>query len=119
MYVGGYEDYSSGSGFYFIREGADYNSEPNFVQFNPGMICTLFNVSINDDNVLEGNETFDLIIDSSSIPSDVTVGNNGLTTVTILANDGECNIINVLIENKSATLKVRCYSQLIPTHDNK
>ena len=82
------------------------------------MTRTSFTVLINDDNVLEGNETFDLIVNSSSIPSDVTVDNNGRTIVTILANDGECKIING-IENKLATLKVRCYSQLILTHDNK
>ena len=93
MYVGGYEDYSSGSGYYFIRQGDDYNSEPNFAQFNPGITHTSFTVSINDDNVLEGNETFDLIVNLSLIPSDVTVGNNGRTTVTILANDGECKIM--------------------------
>ena len=82
------------------------------------MTRTSFNVLINDDNVLEGNETFDLIIDSSSFPSDVTVGSNGRTTVTILANDGKYKIINVLIGNKLATLKVRCYnSQLILTHE--
>ena len=83
------------------------------------MTRTSFNVLINDDNVLEGNETFDLIIDSSSFPGVVTVGSNGRTTVTILANDGECNIITVLIENKLTTSKVRCYSQLILTHDDK
>ena len=53
------------------------------------MTLALFNVSINNDNILESNETFNLIIDQSSLPNSVTVGDPGQTTVTILANDGE------------------------------
>ena len=53
------------------------------------MTLASFNVSINNDNILESNEAFDLIIDRSSLPNSVTVGDPDQTTVTILANDGE------------------------------
>ena len=57
------------------------------------MTLASFNVSINNDNILEGNETFDLTIDPSLLPDSVTVGDPGHTTVTILANDGEYNLM--------------------------
>ena len=65
----------------------DYNSGAFTVVFNAGVTRVPFNVSINEDNVLEGNETFNLNIDSSSLPSKVTIA-NGQTTVTIVDNDG-------------------------------
>ena len=46
-----------------------------------------FNVTIIDDNVLEGDENFMLTIDSSSLPSSVTVGTPDEATVTIVDND--------------------------------
>ena len=57
------------------------------------MTLASFNVPINNDNILESNETFDLIIDSSSLPNNVTVGDPGQTTVIILANDREYNLM--------------------------
>ena len=69
------------------------------------MTLASFNVSINNDNILEGNETFDLTIDPSLLPDSVTVGDPGHTTVTILANDGEYNCD--FVGNRLATLKVK------------
>ena len=51
------------------------------------MICVPFNISITDDMILEGNETFMLTIDPSSLPSDISVGDPGEATVTIVDND--------------------------------
>ena len=73
----------------FVGGGVDYNSGPYSVQFNVGVTRVLLTVSIHDDNILEGNETFNLSIGTSSLPSRVTVGNPGETMVTILANDGK------------------------------
>ena len=67
--------------------GMDYNSGPFTVKFSAGMTRVPFNVSIHEDNILEGNETFNLIIDPSSLPSKVNVA-NGQATVTIVDNDG-------------------------------
>ena len=47
----------------------------------------MFNISINDDDIVEGNENFILSIDPSSLPNNVTVGVHNQTTVTIFDND--------------------------------
>ena len=69
----------------------DYTSGPYMVQFNVNETRGSFIVMINNDNVLEANETFNLNIDTSSLPSGVTAGAPGQAIVTILANDGESN----------------------------
>ena len=74
----------------YVGGGVDYNSGPYSVQFNVGMTNGSFIVMINDDNVLENDETFTLNINPSSLPSGVTVGTPSQATMTILANDGEC-----------------------------
>ena len=67
----------------------DYNSGPYVVTFLAGVTHVLFNVTITDDYVLEDDENFFLTIDSSSLPSNVTVNNLSQATVTILDNDGK------------------------------
>ena len=58
-----------------------------------GVTRVTFNVSITNDDVLEVNEKFDLIIDLSSVSSsNVNVGSNYKTTVLIVDDDGKCNI---------------------------
>ena len=53
------------------------------------MTVALLSVPINDDDTFEGNENFILTIDSSSLPTDVTVSNPDYATVTIIENDGK------------------------------
>ena len=48
-----------------------------------------FNVSIIDDAVVEDKTYFTLDINSSSLPTNVTVGNPGQATVTIVDDDSE------------------------------
>ena len=48
-----------------------------------------FNISINDDMFYEGNENFMITINSSLLPTDVTVGDPGQATVTIVDDDGK------------------------------
>ena len=43
---------------------------------------------INDDNIVESSEKFNLNISSSSLPDGVTVGSANQVTVTIEDNDG-------------------------------
>ena len=70
--------------------GKDYNSEPIVVQFDTGETNVSFSVSIDEDDILEGNEMFDLTIDPSSLTNNkITVGDPGQVTVTIVDNDGE------------------------------
>ena len=63
--------------------GVDYDSGPYTVTFPAGVTRVPFDVPINDDNVLEDDESFTLGIDPSSLPDDVTRGNPGSATVTI------------------------------------
>jgi len=48
-----------------------------------------FNISVNDNDILEETETFNIIINSSSLPNNVTVGELDEAVVTILDNDRE------------------------------
>ena len=73
----------------YVGGGVDYNSGPYTVQFNAGLTTVPFNISIKADNILEDNETFDLSIDASSLPSGVKIGNTGQTIVTIVDDDGQ------------------------------
>ena len=65
----------------------DYTSGPYTVTFPAGQTTATFDVPINDDNILEGNEDFMLTIDETSLPTGVTRGNPGEVTVTIVDND--------------------------------
>lgn len=67
----------------------DFYFGSQIIDFDAGMTMVQFNISINDDNIFEGNETFDLSINSSTLPNKVIVGNPGQTTVTIVDNDGK------------------------------
>ena len=75
--------------FYSIGGGVDYDSGPYNVTFPAGQTIVSFNVPINDDNILEDDEQFDLTIISSSLPNGFTVDNPSQVVVTITDNDGE------------------------------
>ena len=81
----------------YVEGGVDYNSGPYTVQFNAGVAKRSFNVMINNDNILENDETFNLNINTSSLPSGVSVGTTDQATVTILANDGELIVSYVVV----------------------
>jgi len=72
---------------YLIGGGFDYDSGPYNVTFPAGETFAVFNVSINDDDIVEGNENFTLSVDASSLPNDVTVIHPHQSTVTITDND--------------------------------
>ena len=65
----------------------DYTSGPYTVTFPAAQTTATFDVAINDDNILEGNENFILNIDGTSLPTGVTRGNPGEATVTIVDDD--------------------------------
>ena len=67
--------------------GTDYGVGPYSVTFPAGSTRTLLDISINDDVIVEGIENFTLIIDPSSLPSNITIGRYNQPTVTILDND--------------------------------
>ena len=74
---------------YPLGGGTDYDSRPFHVIFPAGETLAVFNVLINDDNIVEGNENFNLSINSSSLPNEVTVGNPVQVVVTIVDDDSE------------------------------
>ena len=69
----------------------DYTSGPYSVTFPAGVTSVLFNISINDDNIVEDNETFMLTI-NSSLATGVMVGNPSQATMTIVDNDGKLKL---------------------------
>ena len=46
-----------------------------------------FKISLTDDNILEEDENFILIISHSLLPNGVTIGDPSLTIITIMDND--------------------------------
>ena len=70
--------------------GDDYSSEPYNVKFLPEITSVPFDVSITNDNILEGNETFSLIIGSSLVPDKIIIDSPNVSTVTIVDNDSKC-----------------------------
>ena len=68
--------------------GVDYNSGPYNVTFPAGETSVSFSITINNDTVLEDNETFNLNIAENSLPENVTLGVIYLAKVIILS-DGE------------------------------
>ena len=67
----------------------DYHSGPYYVTLTPGATHFPFNISVFDDDTIEKDETFQLVIDPSSLPCGVTVSGSGKATVTILNDDGK------------------------------
>ena len=65
----------------------DYKSGPFNVTILPGNSSGSYNVSITDDNIFETNETFNLTINASSLPSRVLLQPNCMIICTIIDND--------------------------------
>ena len=72
--------------FCFI-DNNDYDIGPYTVTIPAGQNDVTFSVSITDDNIHEESETFNLIIDESSLPSGITSSNSNTVTVTIMDDD--------------------------------
>ena len=53
------------------------------------MASVLFNISIINDDIYEGNETFNLVVNVTSLPLNVTVGDPNQATITIFNDDGK------------------------------
>ena len=64
----------------------DYTSGPYTVTISAEQTTATFNVPINDDDILEGNENFMLTIDPS-LPNGVAHGTPSEATVIIMDND--------------------------------
>ena len=60
------------------------------VIFSAGVNSSQLNIVINDDNILEDDETFNLTINQSSLSDGVAVVDPSQVTVIIVDDDGEC-----------------------------
>ena len=67
-----------------IGGGLDYVSGPYSVTIPAGKNNGSFRISITNDNIRENNETFYLVIDSSSLPDGVIVGTPSQAIITIV-----------------------------------
>ena len=74
---------------YIITGGDDYEPGPFSVTIPAGEISVPFNISIIDDNIFEQNEVFILTINSSSLPSRVSVQPDCMAMITIVDDDGK------------------------------
>ena len=77
------------NGSCYVVENNDYDAGPYTVTIPAGQNDVTFSVSITDDNIREESETFNLIIDESSLPSGVTSSDPNRTTVTIIDGDSK------------------------------
>ena len=70
-----------------IDGGVDYDSGIYTVTIPAGETRVPFNVTINDDDILENNEDFDLTIIRATLPDSVTRGDPFRARVTIVDDD--------------------------------
>ena len=77
----------------YIGRSVDYDSGPYNITFSPGITRVPFHVPIIDDNILENDEHFDLIIVDGSLPNHIISGGIEMTRITIMDNDGKFYII--------------------------
>ena len=75
-----------------ILGGVDYTAGPYAVMFPAGQMSALFDITINDDNILERSETFTIDVDSSSLPTGVSVSSTSQATVAIDNDDCKLQI---------------------------
>ena len=83
------------SSCYNCIDNNDYGAGPYTVTIPAGQNDVTFSVAITDDNIREESETFNLIIDESSLPSGVSSSDPNAVTVAIMDNDSKC-LTNIL-----------------------
>ena len=82
-----------------IGKGIDYDSGPYHVMVPANALSVVLNIPISSDDILEGNEKFNLTINTTSMPSRVVIGNPDQATVTIVDDDGKYRSIVVTYNN--------------------
>ena len=76
----------------YITGGEDYEAPENQyikVIFPAGKTRVSFDIIINDDNDMEGSETFRITIYDLSVPYDINLGSITSATINILDNDSK------------------------------
>ena len=81
--------------------GIDYGDSGNellhLVIFPAGTTCASFEIPINDDELSEHNETFNVAIVSMSLPFGVILGDEREAEVTITDNDSEWQFVTTRV----------------------
>ena len=72
-----------------LNTGSDYEFRPYMIEFIPGVTRMGFDVLIINDNLVEGNETFILSINESSLSKSVAIDNHSQTAVIIVDDDSK------------------------------
>ena len=70
---------------YYVDD--DFNSGTITVKIEAGVTSTSVNITVQDDQVLEINEEFELIIVSDSLPDTLISGSPNVALITIVDND--------------------------------
>jgi len=71
---------------YISGGGVDYDFGPSTVTFPAGVTSISFDVPIIDDNILEDDETFNIIL-STSLSDRISIGTPSQAIITIQGND--------------------------------
>jgi len=74
--------------------GSDYISGPYNVTFPAGTTRTVLDISVTNDNILEINESFSLMVNSAVLASNVASVDQ--TIITIIDNDGKLIRVYIL-----------------------
>ena len=94
--------------YYSARFSYDYDAVDTVLEFPEGSedgarMC--INVTIHDDLLVEGNETFSVKLAIESGNGGVSLGNNH-SVITILDANGQCSSIIVLLNDKACLLQM-------------
>ena len=73
-----------------LTDGSDYVPGPYNVTIPAGHTSVSFDVPIIDDNILEDNENFSLVIIPESLPNLLSHGNPSMATMIIVNDDSKC-----------------------------
>ena len=82
---------------YTYFAGRDYNPGPYDVTFQANVTDVTFDVAVEPDDLLEGDEVFLLRIASSSLPDAVTAGD--VAIVVIIDNDRKICVLSCIVFN--------------------
>ena len=97
---------------YTTAEGEDYHSGPFSVTIPAMDTSATFNVSIMIDNIFESDESFNLMINSSSFPSRVFLQPDCTLRITILNDDSKLLSFDLIITLSYGYTIYSCYCQI-------
>ena len=78
-------------------EDVDYQSGPYTVLFPAGKVHEFLHIPVHGDDILEGDESFNVIIIKTSF-SPVTIGNPNQIKVSIIDDEGTVRSLTVIIK---------------------